>query len=78
MLDYVYVTYDRIYACIAAVGISTFCIDVYIYTYLLTLLNFFLVITLLAQRDPKQRFLSTSVGRSLIDDDEDDEDDRRH
>ena len=32
-------------------------------------------ITPLRQRDPTQRFLSTSVGRSLIDDDEDDDDD---
>ena len=32
-------------------------------------------ITPLRQRDPKQRFLSTSVGRSLIDDDEDEDDD---
>ena len=34
--------------------------------------GFFLKITPLRQRDPKQCFLSTSVGRSLIDDDEDD------
>ena len=34
-----------------------------------------LIITPLRQRDSKQRFLSTSVERSLIDDDEDDEDD---
>ena len=31
-------------------------------------------ITPLRQRDPKQRFLSTSIGRSLIDDDENDDD----
>ena len=40
-------------------------------------------ITLLRQRDPKQRCSSTSIGRSLIDDDEDDddcddEDDEKH
>ena len=29
----------------------------------------------LLQRDPKQRFLSTSVGRSLIEDDDDEDDD---
>ena len=43
------------------------------------MLFFFLLIgfklTPLRQRDAKQRFFSTLVGRSLIDDDEDDDDD---
>ena len=32
-------------------------------------------ILLVFQRDPKQRFLSTSIGRSLINDDVDDDED---
>ena len=48
-----------------------FCSFSFIFPSFVIFLHFF--ITLLRRRDPKQRFLSTSVGRSLVDDAEDDD-----